>query len=115
MRPLVLAALAIPLAGCNTLSVNYAGTSFKAMAKPPHVAEGEGREVMEHEGEPVAPVEVVETEDANGTSTPSDVIGRTPSVFPNTAQPAGRAPVREDREAKAEGEQRPHAEPPTDR
>ena len=107
MRPLLLLGILAALSGC---SLPYDGTSFKATEKPKHVTEGEGREVMEHEGEPVAPIEIVGTEDVNGSTTPSDAIGRTPSVFPSTAPPAGRAPVREDREAKAEGEQRPHAE-----
>ena len=114
MRPLLLLGILATLSGC---SLNYVDTSFQATEKPKHVTEGQGREVADHEGEPVAPVEVVETQDtfpdvpsSHWSYDTSGTIGRTPSVFPDSAPPAGRMPVREDREAKAEGEQRPHAE-----
>lgn len=91
MRPLALAALAVLLAGC---SLNYVDKTFSATKPFKHAMPGEeGQEVTERGGEPVAPAEVLQKGDvpANASSN-TEVIGKTPVVFPNSAPPSGNAP-----------------------
>lgn len=91
MRPLVLAAILAALAGC---SLPYVGTSFKALPKPEHRAEGERRETNDHEAtaegeKQVHTGAIMYNGDADDVfpPAPKGPLDRTGAAFPSTAQP----------------------------